>query len=85
MTSRHFDRDARADRLYITEDMCRDVLAAPLHTEAQYDGRIRCWGEVAIPGLEGSRILRVVTESDGRTIVTAFLDRNFRRRRERER
>ena len=83
MTTRHFERDARPDRQCITEEMCRRVLAAPLHTEAQADGGIRHWAEVTIPGMDGPRILRVVTRGDGETIVTAFLDRDFAKRRRR--
>ena len=83
MTTRHFDNDERPDRRGISEAACRRVLDAPLHTEAQADGGIRRRAEVTIPGTDGPRMLRVVTRGDGETIVTAFLDRDFAKRRRR--
>jgi hypothetical protein len=54
------------------------VAAAPLRREVQPDGRIRCWGEVTLPGEAAARILRVVLLEDGETVHNAFLDRNYR-------
>lgn len=49
------------------------VLAAPVRTERQADGRFRHWGWVS----ELGRYLRVVTLDDGETVHNAFLDRRF--------
>jgi hypothetical protein len=45
------------------------VLAAPLRTQVQTDGRIPEFG---------NRALRVITEPDGETVHNAFFDRGFR-------
>ena len=66
-------------RTYLSEAMCRAVVAAPIRREAQPDGRIRFWGEVTLPGEQHARILRVVTLEDGTTLHNAFLDRGFQR------
>ena len=79
-TTWHFEHDVRRLRPYIDPDMCRSVIASPLRTERQADGRIRHWGWITLPGEAEPRILRVVTLEDGETILTAFLDRNFPRK-----
>ena len=79
VTTWHFDHDVRPDRPYLDIETCRRIIAAPLRTEAQPDGRFRFWGEVTLPGEDEPRIMRVVTLADGRTIHTAFIDRNYRR------
>lgn len=50
------------------------VLATPLRSEVQANGRIRRWGFIA----EEGKYLRVVTEADGETVHNAFFDRNFK-------
>jgi hypothetical protein len=57
--------------------MCEVVIANPIRREVQEGGRIRYWGAVILPNLEGERILRVVTLDDGVTIHNAFPDRGF--------
>ena len=79
MTTWHYEHDTRPKRGYLSEAMCRRIIAAPLRTEVQADGRIRFWGEVTLPDEAEPRILRVVTLPDGETIHTAFIDRGFRR------
>ncbi len=54
------------------------VLANPLRSAVQDDGRIRHWGLVSLPSETEQRILRVVTLDDGETLHNAFLDRGFR-------
>ena len=66
-------------RPYLTVEMCRGVVAAPLEQARQADGRVRFWGEVALPGEAETRILRVVTLDDGATLHNAFLDRGYRK------
>lgn len=53
------------------------IIACPVHSEPQRDGRIRYWGYVDHP-THGRRALRVVTLADGETVHNAFFDRRFR-------
>lgn len=76
----YFRRVIRPKRIESDPALCRQVLDNPIRREVQPNGRIRFWGEVTIPGLDGPRILRVVTLEDGETVHNAFLDRCFRRR-----
>ena len=76
-TTRYFDEQVRRKRPYIEPAWCVQVLTAPLHWEMQADGRIRFWGEVAVPRSTVPRYLRVVTLEDGETIHNAFFDRRF--------
>ncbi|MXP40910.1 hypothetical protein GRI75_04530 [Altererythrobacter soli] len=77
-TTRYFEEQVLRKRPYLTVEICRGVLADPLHQEVQDDGRVRHWGRVALPDEPEMRILRVVTLEDGETIHNAFLDRGFR-------
>jgi hypothetical protein len=65
---------SKAGRAAIEYDDVAAVLAAPVRTERQADGRVRYWGWV--PRLR--RWLRVVTLEDGNTVHNAFLDRRFK-------
>ncbi len=78
--TRYFVEQVMRKRSYLTVELCRLVLAAPLRREVQSDGRIRSWGAVTLPGEDKERILRVVTLEDGRTLHNAFLDRGEDRR-----
>lgn len=78
-TTRYFDEQVLRKRPYIQRAWCASVVAAPLRTQIQDDGRIRHWGEIVVAGEVHPRVLRVVTLDDGDTIHNAFLDRNFRR------
>jgi len=64
-------------RPYLKTEWLEAVLAHPLKTETQKDGRIKHWRYIA----EMRQYLRVVTLEDGRTIHNAFPDRDFRRAR----
>ncbi len=64
------------DRKWIELAWIDHVIENPVAEEVQPDGRIRRWGTV--PDLDG-RHLRVVLLPDGETVLTAFLDRRFRR------
>ncbi len=77
-TTRYFDEQVMRKRAYLTVEMCRQVLQAPLRQEVQEDGRIRHWGKVILPNEPDERILRVVTLEDGETLHNAFLDRGYR-------
>ena len=78
-TTRYFDEQVRRKRPYIELAWCAQVVAAPLHSDKQADGRWRFWGEVIPPGEATPRYLRVVTLEDGETIHNAFFDRSFRK------
>ena len=52
------------------------VLEHPLHRETQPDGRTRVWGYIK----EIDKYLRVVVDADGKTVITAHPDRNFKQR-----
>ena len=74
-TTRYFREQVLRKRPYIRVEWCERILANPLATLVQSDGRIRFWG--IVPEM-GGRVLRVVTLADGETVHNAFPDRNFR-------
>jgi uncharacterized protein YaeQ len=76
--TQYFIEQVLRKRPYLTIELCRAVLAEPLKSERQADGRIRHWGSVGLPSDEKKRILRVVTLADGVTLHNAFIDRNYR-------
>ena len=76
-TTRYFEEQVLRKRPYIDRNWCVAVLAAPVRSEKQLDGRIRYWGTVVVPGETKPRYLRVVTLEDGETIHNAFFDRRF--------
>ena len=71
----YFEDVVLKKRPYLTKEMIILVLAMPLKTEHQINGRIRYWGQVVELG---GRYLRVVTLADGITVHNAFLDRDFK-------
>ena len=79
MTTWHVEHEVLRDRPYLDLDLCRRIIAAPIRSEVQRDGRVRFWGEVVLAGEDRARIIRIVTLEGGETIHTAFIDRNFRR------
>lgn len=81
-TTRYFDEQVSRKRPYVDVDSCRAVIASPLRSERQEDGRIRFWGRIRLSGEVADRILRVVTLADGETIHNAFLDRSYREDRQ---
>jgi hypothetical protein len=76
-TTRYFTEQVLRKRPYLTLELCRAVIADPIRTLVQEDGRIRHWGAVILPNEDKRRILRVVTLADGKTIHNAFPDRDF--------
>ena len=78
-TTRYFEEQVLRKRPYIEPEWCVRVVAFPLRTETQADGRVRYWGEVVRPGEDAPRSLRVVTLADGETVHNAFFDRGFAR------
>ena len=73
-TTQYFNEQVLRKRPYIKKIWCEQIVATPLKTEVQTDGRIRYWGQVAELG---GRTIRVVTLEDGVTIHNAFPDRGF--------
>jgi hypothetical protein len=72
-TTPYFHDNVLTKRPYLTEAMCRRVVAAPVRKETQPDGRIRHW----VFDASLNKWLRVVTLADGTTLHNAFPDRGF--------
>lgn len=70
----YFVRDVLAKRPYLSEGVCRTIIAAAVRCEPQPDGRIRHYGYDANLG----KWLRVITLADGETLHNAFPDRGFK-------
>lgn len=75
--TRYFTEQVLRKRPYLSEVMCRSVLANPLHEIVQNDGRIRVWGAVTDPRDGSQRVLRVIVLQDRQTLHNAFFDRDF--------
>lgn len=67
------------ERPEIQRVWCQHVLANPLKTVTQPNGRMSHWAVIAEYGY---RVLRVITLEDGETLHNAYFDRNFRSRLE---
>ena len=72
--TRYFSEEVLLKRSYLKMEWIMYVVANPVKTETQADGRLRYWGYVE----ELQRIIRVVTLADG-TLHNAFPDRSFRK------
>ena len=72
ITTPYFRNTVQPKRPYVSEALCREVIANAVRREVQPDGRIRYWGRV------GDRWLRVVVLEDGETLHNAFYDRRFK-------
>ena len=68
-TTRYFQTSVMARRPYLKMEWIEYVLASPISTEVQANGRIRRWAFIP----EMGKYLRVVTEPDGETVHNAFL------------
>ena len=77
-TTRYFTEQVLRKRPYLTVELCRSVVASSIRRIVQDDGRIRHWGQVILQNETETRILRVVTLENGKTLHNAFIDRNFR-------
>jgi hypothetical protein len=76
-TTAYFREQVLRKRSYLRVEWCLAVIANPVSTSIQPDGRQRFWGY--IPELDG-KALRVVTLEDGETLHNAFPDSGFPRR-----
>lgn len=72
-------RQELPDRVRLTQSMCEAVVDGASASELQKNGRTAYWGYV----VEEDKYLKVVVESDGEEIVTAYFDRGFKKRAER--
>lgn len=79
-TTPYFETVVRVNHSEVELEWIERVLANPVKTEVQENGRISYLGN--IPEF-GGRALRVVTESDGETVHNAFFGRNFLKRQRR--
>ena len=73
-TTRYFNEQVLKKRIYLTIEMCEEIVRNPLRKDTQDDGRTRYWGFVE----ELGKVIRVVVLEDGKTIHNAFMDRNFK-------
>ena len=69
----HYNDERFPDR-HISLDQAIWVVNNPLRTQMQTDGRTRYWAHLE----ELRHFVRVVVETDGETIITAFIDGRFR-------
>ena len=58
----------------ITLEQAVEAITNSVGSQVQSDGRTRYWGWVAAL----QQYIRVVVDPDGDTIITAFIDSNFR-------
>jgi hypothetical protein len=79
-TTAYFVSVVRLKRPDIEMVWIEHVLANPIKTLTQTNGRICYWAN--IPEADG-RVLRVITLEDGETIHNAFFDRNFFKKQQR--
>ena len=61
----------------ITKEHVQQALNHEVEREVQPDGRVRCWGWVE----ERCLYLRVIFLPDGETLLNAFFDTNYTRKR----
>lgn len=73
-TTNYFKNSVMVRRPYLKEEQLEQVINNPVRTEYQANGRIRYWAFIE----ELGKYLRVVTESDGKTVHNAFPDRRFK-------
>jgi hypothetical protein len=64
----------RADRSAIKLEWIENVVAFPIKTQRQADGRFKKWGFIQ----EEEKYLRVILLEDEETVHNAFFDRRFR-------
>ena len=73
MQSRYFDNWVLPTRPYLKLDWIERVIARPVQTEVQRNGRVRFWGFVPEFGM----YFRVVTLSDRETVHNALSRSRF--------
>ena len=73
-TTRYFTEQVLRKRPYLQIAWCEQAVRTPLRKETQPDGRIKHWTYIE----ELGKYLRVVTLEDGRTLLNAFPDRDYK-------
>ena len=73
-TTDYFLKSVMVRRPGIRSEWIEYTVSNPIRTETQTNGRIRRWAFIA----DVEKYLRVVTESDGKTVHNAFFDRRFK-------
>ncbi|MEW6186577.1 MAG: hypothetical protein AB1585_12655 [Thermodesulfobacteriota bacterium] len=68
----------RPDRARIKIEWIHRVIAFPVKTEVQADGRIKKWAWI----VEEGKFLRVILLEDGETVHNAFFDRSFKEKQQ---
>ncbi len=76
-TTEYFDKVVFVKHPEVHREWIERVLANPVKKEVQLNGRISFWANISEMG---SRVLRVITLTDGETVHNAFFDRNFYKR-----
>lgn len=84
MTTPYYREKSRFNHPEISEATARAIIDDPVHVETQDDGRVRYYGLGTFNDGSVTMYMRVVTTSDGETILTAFPDSSFTRKRRRE-
>ena len=64
----------RTDRATIKIEWIENVVACPIKTQRQADGRFKKWGYIQ----EEAKYLRVILLEDEETVHNAFFDRGFK-------
>jgi len=77
-TTRYFQEQVLRKWPYLPTEQLQAVLAAPIRSSIQADGRIRHWGWATDSRDGQRRVLRIVTLDDGETVHNAFFDRSYR-------
>jgi hypothetical protein len=72
--SDHLRARMYGQRSYLTPELIQHAINSFVRKSAQDDGRLQFWAQE--PNTD--YVVRVVTEPDGRTVITAFRDRNLR-------
>ena len=73
-STEYFITSVMTRRPYLKTEWIEFVLAHPVRTEIQENGRVRLWAFID----EIGKYLRVVVEPDGETVHNAFPDRGFK-------
>jgi hypothetical protein len=76
-TTPYFENSVRKRRSYLKEEWIDFVIAHPEITETQDDGRIRRWAFIK----ELGKYLRVITLDDGESVLNAFPDRDYKKKK----
>ena len=76
-TTPYFENSVRRRRSFLKEEWIEFVISNPEATEIQDDGRIRRWAYIK----ELEKYLRVITLDDGESVLNAFPDRDYKKKR----